>query len=187
MRIFILLLILFPAVIFSQDSTIKRSKFEEFTSATGQMIKTEIFDAGSQKDFKVSVVKATNLETGESKMAVQLYKDKNMFLVGPYKSSYLYIDWDELPGFIKAVKFQQPLMESKPKNEVDYTYTTENGVATICSFNLSDGYIPSGWSIQFFRVYTYLRSTVNESAVLIKKKELDDIIKALEQAIKKDY
>jgi len=184
-HIFLLAYFLFPCFTKGQDSTIQRSKFEEFTSRTGVLIKTETFEAGNQKDYKVSVTKATDIESNLSSKAIYIYQSKNMIFVGPYKVSVLYIDWEEVPAFIKALKLQQSLLDTKPQNEIDYTYTTVNGVVATCSYTV-DG-VSKGWVITFHKIYKHLGTMVANSLVMVKKKDFEDIISLLDVAIKKDY
>src|SRR5688572_29419453 len=170
--VLLLTFLLSSCILRGQDSTIQKSKFEVFTSNTGRMIKTEIFEGGSQKDYRVNVIKATDLESNASALALEIFEPKYNLLVGTYRSSVLYIDWDEVPGFLKALKLQLPLLDTKPSNDVVYRYATSNGVITTCSFNTIKIGPSSGWHMSFSRVYKYIRMEVDNSAVIIKKKEL---------------
>ena len=183
--LFILLLLFVPFFSIGQDSLLIKSKYEEFSSRTGTMVKTETFLAGTLKDYKVQVLKTTDVETSISAKAVLMSQSVNYFLVGKITTSLLYIDWEEVPGFIKALKFQLSLLESKPANDVSYTYTTTNGVESSCTF-YSNGQF-TGWNIAFSRVYKYSRAYMDGSTFMIKKKDFIDIIAMLEQGISKEY
>ena len=111
-----------------------------------------------------------------------------MFLVGTYISGILYIDWDEAPGMIKALKYQINLLDTKPTNNVSYRYSTTNGVVGSCSYATTSSLgVNSGWKFSFERVYKFSREQVSGSELIIKKKDLSDIIGLLEKAINTNY
>lgn len=186
--IIILFLAFFSNICFAQDSTIQKSKYEAFVSKDGKMMKQETFNVANNKDYKIEVWKATNLETNESIKSILLLQEKNYFLVGKIAIMNLYIDWDEAEGFLKALKFQLPLLETKPTNNVSYTYSTNNGVQSSISYFSKDlSGISAGWYHAFSRVYKYSREIISNSVFQVKKKDLPDIISLIENALKKDY
>jgi hypothetical protein len=161
---------------FSQDSTkASKSKYEEFITRNGIMVKSEYLDGGSIKDYSIEVTKATDLSTSNFILALKIQLNKSMFLMGSYKESLFYIDWDEVPSFIDALKFELPLLDTKPANKTIYTYSTRNGVRATCLFQTkAENYYPAGWTILL---------EGNE----IKKKDLPDMITLLENCMNKTF
>lgn len=178
----------FSFACYAQDSTVQKSKYETFISTDGKMIKQETFSVASNKDFKIEVWKATDLETGVSVKSILLIQEKNYFLLGKLATMNLYIDWVETEGFLKALKFQMPLLDTKPSNNVTYTYCTNNGVQSSILYYAKDwSGGTAGWYHTFSRIYKYSRELIPNSSFLIKKKDLPDIISLIENAIKKEY
>jgi hypothetical protein len=169
----------------AQDSTYGKSDYEVFVSRTGNMIKTETFDAGSYKDYKIAVYKSTELATQLSSKALALTQSKNMWLVGNYVIAAFYIDWQEADGFSKALHFMSSLLESTPPRNVGYNYSTKNGIQASCSF-FTEGQ-NAGWTLVISRLYKYSRSYVDGSAWTIKKKDLPDVLNLFDQALKKEF
>lgn len=184
MRIILLLIAMTSIFANAQDSTLSKSKYEKFTSRTGVMLKMETIPAGEAKDYRIDIFKSTDIQTGETLKAIFMKQEKNMFLVGKYTTHLLIIDWEEAGDFLKALKFQKELLETKPQNDVTYSYSTKNGVVAVASFNKSGMF--EGWNIAFSRVYEYSRLTIDGSTVTLKNKDLAVIIRLFEEALKKE-
>ncbi len=181
MKIIILSLFAFATInLFAQDSTVSLSKYEQFLSNSGRMIKTELFDIDGNKSYKIQINKSTDLQNGSFVKAVTITQQKNFFLIGNVSTGVLYIDWDEFPEYLKGVKFIQSQLDSKPERATTYQYSTINGVTASAIFQTEVQ--PKGWSIYFGQVYKYSRQF--RYSFFLPLKDISDLVKMLESVEK---
>jgi len=180
MKIIIAILVLLPTLLKAQDSTI-RSKYENFVSKSGQMIKTTWQDVDKVKDTKITLITSTDVEKGNIVKALYLSQNKS-FLLSPISSGSLYIDFDELPEFIKALKYlNQQINNEKPSNLTTFSYSTINGVTATASYSTES--FMKGWSFGLSQVYKYSRASMAGSNIILKGKEIDSLIEAIEKSL----
>lgn len=165
-----ILFVLFASLPFlkciSQDSTLSLSKFEEFYGKTGIMTRTDQGKIGEILDLNVYLSRVTDLSTGDTLKAVNIVQNSSIFL-SSINFGLLYIDFDEIPGVIKALEYYiQQIQQGKPKHNPYYEFVTSNDVLVGCSYN--DAGLYSGWNVALSKRYKYFRATVPSSKKLFK-------------------
>jgi hypothetical protein len=170
---------LFSSFCFSQDSTIVLSKYEKFFSETGKMYKTETKEIGKVKDITISLVKTTEVSSGQSISAIQIFQ-KNMMMFTPISLGVLHVDIDEIEGVARALKYyQEEIKKGKPQYQSSYYYLTSNDIQVSCSyFEGSFG----GWFVSLSQRYHYIKTTVSGSLITIKNKDIDDLVELIEKS-----
>ena len=122
------------------------------------------------------------MEKGITTKALQLAQTKS-FLLSPIFFGSIYIDYDELPEFTKALKFILTQVNGgKPKLPTTFSYSTTNGVVASATY-ITSGF-SKGWDVSLSEVYKYSRATISSSGIILKNKDIDNLIEALEKANK---
>lgn len=158
----------------SQDtSKVKVSKFEEFSSEDGVLLKMENKKIGKVKGFVMYKKITTDIESGKSLKAVEI-SEKTGFWV--YKVGSIILDEEEIPSLIKILKFfNDTVLPDACKEECPtYSYETKSGVYIFC--NKYIGAYDSSWHVYLgkYKLYTAL------GTLDLEKKELENLIKLLE-------
>lgn len=169
---YLFILLLIPALSYSQDSTKTLSKYERFSAVTGTLFKTETKEIKKVKELTVSLVKTTHLGSGQSVSAVQIFqKTTSVFAAGNLGT--VYIDTDELEGVINALKYcLGQIKKGKPQNQLAFSYATANNVQISCAY--SEGGSVEGWFIGLSQRYAK-----GGGMLTLRNKDIDDFAEAI--------
>lgn len=179
-KIFLFLLIIVSINANAQDSTHTLSKFEKFISESGRLIKVTEVSLDKIGTIKINSQVATDLQTNVSSQAIILYQEMGS-LFGKVPVGSIYIDEDELPGFISALKYIEKQVDNKPEiTDTRLIYSTSNGV--VLTANYSTSAYAKGWTVMVNQVYEYSRLTLPNSTIQLKNKDLERLTTALESA-----
>jgi len=147
--LFTTIILLFITSAYSQDSTKRLTKFEEFGNENGVLMKSQTIDMGKVKGFIMSKWVSTNIETGETLKAVQV--SERVRFLGYAIGSTILIDEEEIPAVIKTLKYFLSNVTNDPckENCPSYTYRTYGGVSISCTKFI--GAYGSNWHIYIGR------------------------------------
>jgi len=160
-----------------QDSTILKSKIEQFYDQPGILFKTETKEIAKIGDVKISLMKATNFLNEKSMSGIMLIQMK-MFMLSPINYGGIIIDSDELEEISKNLSFyQSQIKKGKPDNEVYFYYLTRSDIRVSCTYTKA-----LGWSVVIGKIYHFTGGFTPMGVLILKNKDVDDITDAIIKA-----
>jgi hypothetical protein len=179
---YIFTLFLFSSItanIYSQDSTITLSQFEQFTSQPNRIIKKEIRTIGAFGWRNINVFKATDMTTDSSIYSIRMNYFNNDGLYNSIRSYNTYIDFEELDTIIDVLsKFLSVAKDVKPAQATQYVYITANDIEFAAYYDVSN----ESWQYTMSKLYKYLRTHVPETMEQFNSKRFGTFVKLLKEA-----
>lgn len=136
MKIKLLLLLLLAVPAFSQtaanqDEKPKRSKLEEFSSRSGQLIQRKFVDIGTFKGVKVRILTLTDVLSGKAVSGVRF--EKASYIGSSSRTAICFLDQDEVDAAIKALRYiKNDVLSSTPETYTEYQFSSRSDFEVGC-------------------------------------------------------
>ena|SRR5689334_9999392 len=164
----------------SQDSTTTLSRFEDFISKPGKVIKPEMMIAGQYGPYKVLKYIATDITTGMCMYAVRVDNNYSFdFPIELIDPKAVYIDSVDLDTFIAtAESFLRTSDSAQLPFNTKFSYLTSTDVQLSCYFTK----LTDNWSFEIDKVYQKLRTHISGTSLVLNKKRMQQLVNLLRQA-----
>ena len=142
----------------AQDSTITLSKFEEFSTAKGRLLKIELVSIGGMGTLNSEYLSATDLNTRETRTAVR-FRYGWRPTSGLIEKDWVYIDREDLPVLLTALDtIKKELAVASLPTQQSFSIVTSNDIRI--SLRYDEGILSSGWAIYISQLFKHLRSEI---------------------------
>ncbi len=160
----------------AQDSIVALSRFEEWTLQPGKTIRVQVEPLGNWGSSVVSLVKATDVNTGAKKLAVRISYEFDLS-VYPVNTNALYLDASELDGVIATLtQFGSEVTTAGSTGQQMLTYTTLDGVQLLCRLHNGVG------DCRFSRLYLPQKTPHVPSQFSVNRRRVPEVIALLQRA-----
>lgn len=175
MRLFFtcILFTLFTLSATAQDSLITFSKFQEFSSRKGALLKTELQHFGSVKSVHIAKVKTTDVASNIAFSAIRMapYGTNSESIT---RKGNFYIDMEDVDSVLQALHyFLAETKKPKPSTDFTFTYSTSNDIQFSCSFNQNNLF---SWSMEVSQLYPHYKSIVPGATYSFNKRDIENLI-----------
>ncbi len=166
MKPFLLLILLSSLSCAAQDT----ASYKQFVLKPGTIFKSEVFYSEKIRDVQITATKTTDISSGTSMKSLSMVSASNsLFQVKSLGTGGLTLEWLDLPGIIRTLQYYETQTAEKKSGDISFYYVSPNGTTLTCS-NIG------GWSII---LGTSTDTITGISAIVLKPKDLPDIIQAL--------
>ena len=141
----LLLLIFSCSTAAAQDSTIVLSRFEEFSTSRGRLLKMESVSTGNFGNLYSEFVSATDLNSKEIKTALR-FRTSWGLSINVVEKNWIYVDREQIPLVLTALDtMKKQLQATNFTPERSFSITTSNDVRL--SLRYEDGILTGGRGI----------------------------------------
>ena len=176
MRTFLLsLLILFIIVSQSQAQEVILTRYEEFATEPGRILKHESKHIGAAYQCNIWLNKLTDVDIDSTRRVIIFSGSGNQ---GNWT---MHVDQAAAYGVLRFLEYCKRVVAPDAKANPVYSYLTINGMQV--SFNASTRFISNRWAIHFRQVYAYSNTPVSENAFEFPFSDIDQLITLWKNAL----
>ncbi len=178
MKQMIIFFLLFPIIVFSQDTLRAKTIIDSFDSKSGQFIEKEYYSLGKIDKAEVTVLKVTDLTSNQSLYGLHFQLANYSVSTGSGTVYNATLDEDEIDGLIAAFRYiDENVFRTKPGNTTEFNYTSRGDFKAGCFWTARE---------RKWRIYLQLdKYRLGSNIGLESKDDLKELIKIFENSTKK--
>ena len=165
----------------AQDSSLALSRFEEFSTSRGRLLKMESVSTGNFGNLYSEFVSVTDLNSKEMKTALR-FRTSWGLSINVVEKNWIYVDREEIPLLITALDTMKKQLQAKnftPERSI--SLTTSNDVRL--SLRYEDGIVTGGRGLYISQLFRHLRSDVPWKTIKMNTRYIDQLQEVLKKSL----